>query len=174
MGFFSALNPFSSDSSPGEMIQFTDAQCDDAGFRALKEFHNHSTLRYPQNYSMTFDELKSRVGAITIQSIGFAILANNFDQKKVADAMDALSDQGEGKLPATANSWFAVIKDVSVHVDFIEALKYTAVASAGDIADGAAQVGDSVLFTGKILLTVLPIAIPAAILFVLYRKAKTV
>lgn len=170
MSFLSSLNPFSSESAPGESISFTDAQCDDAGFRALKEFHNYSTLKYPQNYSLTLDGLQSAVGKITKQSIGFAILANNFDDRKVADAMDALADKGEGKLPASPNSWFAVIKDVSVHVDFVEALKYTAVASAGDIAQGAQQIGDSVLFSGKLVLLLLPVAV----VFILYRKTKAI
>lgn len=174
MSFFSALNPFSSDSKQGETIQFSDAQCDDAGFRALKEFHNHSIMRYPENYSMSFDELQSRVGKITQQSIGFAILANNFDQARVTESMDTLSDKGRGLLPQNKTAWFNVIKDVSIKVDFIAAVKYTVVESAGDIAEGAAQVGDAVLSTGKILLMVLPVAIPAAVLFVLYRKSKSI
>ena len=149
----------------------------DRGRAAVKEFHNYAIANYSRNYKMTFNELIDRLAGqnkFFLEGLGLAINSTEMSDAKVSKAMRALADKGQGKLPTNWNSWFSVLKDEAVKVSFLDAATYTATESAKDIAHGFKEVGDVTLTTMKSVGVVLPLALTAAVLFVIYNKAKSI
>jgi len=70
---------------------------------------------------------------------------------QVQSAMQALATQGGGKIPTDFNAFTAVLQNSAVQVDFLSALWYTVTATAGQVAAGAEQVGESVMNVGTFL-----------------------
>ena len=153
----------------------------DRGRAAFVYFHNRAS-RYP-NYSYTLDEAlkivskgEKNIGIFT-DSIGGLIREIQVDGflsgNKVKNAMENLADKGAGKLP-DRNTFFAALSSEAQDFSFREAAPFVVVESVKEIATGAQAVGDSIITTGKILTTIGPIVIVAAVLYIVFYKTKQV
>jgi len=167
MGFFD----FSLSSQPQNQI--------DKGREALKYFHNQA-CKY-SSYNLTFDQLLSQVGGkrpdIFLEGMGTAIEATGMGSGKVEDAMEALADRGQGKVPASMNSFFSALSDRATTITFTDAVgaaPQIATEVAGDVVKGAASVGDTVLTTLSSLQTILPLLVVGGVIYVFVSKVRKV
>lgn len=151
----------------------------DRGREAFQYFHNRAS-RY-SGYSYTMDEAlkivarsEKNIGIFT-DSIGGLIREIQGDGfltgNKVKNAMENLADKGAGKIP-DRNTFFAALSSEAQDFTFREAAPFVLVESAKEVATGAQAVGDSIITTGKILTTIGPIVVVAAILYVVFYKTK--
>jgi hypothetical protein len=150
-----------------------------AGLTALKEFFNYSVSEFSDFSYSNFDNFYSTVKAVPhsafiAEGLGLAINSNEMSGSSVTAAMHALADQGGGKIPSSMNGWFSALTNEASKVNFLDATVYVAQTSAVDLANGAKYVGDQVIETGKSLLSIAPLALTAAALFILYRKSKSI
>lgn len=147
------------------------------GREALVVFHNYCVNHF-SSYRLTFDQLLTAVtsqkGAKFLpEAIGQMIRESDMSLGKVEDAMEALAKRGGGRIPDNWMSWLNALADEASKVTFIDAASYVTVESAKDVAKGFAEVGDTILDTAKSIGFVAPLALTAAFLFIIYRKAKT-
>ncbi len=153
----------------------------DVGRKALMSFHNYAISKYKQNYNRSFEQLldelaSNRVigGPYLTEGLGLAINSNEMSDSKVRAAMEFLADKGQGRLPATSTAWFKALTDQSTSVSFLESIPYVAVESAKDVVKGTAEIGKAVIDTGKSLLTVGPILIVGAVIFIGYAYTRRI
>lgn len=71
---------------------------------------------------------------------------------QVQASMQALAQQGGGKIPTDFNSFAAVFTNVATQVNFFDALWYTVAATAHDVGAGAAAAGQGLLDAGSTIL----------------------
>ena len=150
---------------------------EERGRAALREFHNHSVNRYGDVYRYTFDELlreATKKNKFLLEGLGLAINSMEMSDEKVNRAMHELADAGKGRIPADWNGWFTAVKDSAMKVSFAEVVTYVASESAKDVVAGAQEIGDAVITTGKSLLTIMPLVLTLAAVFIVYNKAKSV
>lgn len=148
------------------------------GREAVVIFHNYCANNF-SSYTLRLEELiasteAQKGGRFFLEGMGMVIRETELSSSKVEDAMIALAKQGRGRIPDNWNTWIRVLGDEAAKVDWLDATAYTATETAKDLAKGAAQVGDVVLDTAKSIGVIAPLAITAALLFILYRKAKTI
>lgn len=158
--------------SPAE----TNSQSDfDRGLHYMSLVHNNLVSDYSDTYgSTTFQEFQDwfgRVAKFLPEGLGHTIALVEMDESDVQKAAKLLADRSRGN--KFDWNWFDdAIRQVSTNPSLTKLLGETAVASAGDIAKGTAQIGDSVLATGKTLLTIGPILIVAAVVFIGYTYTQ--
>lgn len=70
-------------------------------------------------------------------------------EEQVKQAMYALADKGQGKLPTSIGMFVSYLSNQASEVSFMDALSYTAQASAVQVAQGVQEVGKEIIDTGK-------------------------
>lgn len=155
----------------------------EVGREAMKYFHNENSKF--ENYSMPFDQLLSTVAGrggsdqqvgIFLDSIGSAInsireggfLRGGGDVKS---AMENLANKSQGQVPTQA-SFFKALSDQAAQPSFIDAVSAVSIGTANEIGKGAVAVGNSVIESGKLLATFLPVLLLGAVAFIIYKNAK--
>jgi hypothetical protein len=121
------------------------------GVDALTYFHNRA-LRYPENYSISFDDLKIRLSEVSkgqfLSGFGFAIENSELSERDVRESMERLADAGAGKIPSRWNDFFNALHREPSGFSF-DALVSTVKSTASDIGSGLKQVGDVSIDTLK-------------------------
>lgn len=151
------------------------------GREAYNYFWNEVQQYIPSNITATsyLDRItgSARNSQIFLDGLGFAInqIAENtyFMSSKVQNAMEKLANDVKNKVP-NKNLFFDYLRDQSTQTNIIEALPSVVSGSAETLVQGAQQVGNAVIDTGKSLLTVMPLALTAAALFLLWSYTKKV
>ena len=136
----------------------------------LKRFYDANKILNSQKVNYTFDQmlstLTSRKGsAAFIESLGLGINASGFSNSKVQNAMSALAKIANGKIPGSNQDFRNFLINEGYKVSFVDAVTYVTTESVKDIVKGAQQVGESFLFTGKLLTYALPIIIGVVVYF---------
>jgi hypothetical protein len=136
----------------------------DLGLKILRSFYGSARYSYPFATNYSFDDmiaiLHSRVGGKNIESgLGLAANLADFDDDKINTSMRALALSSGGKIPSKNGDFYAFMVNEATKVNFVDAIVYTTKESAKDVVNGAAKVGDSLLFTGQIVIWLLPIAV---------------
>lgn len=145
---------------------------------ALSFFHNYS-IQFSKYKVKTIDELSEIVGkkspTIFLESFGFAINTIGMSVSQVEDAMESLADQSQGLVPNQASFFTALSDRISrpTFLDYVGATPRVALDSASDVVKGAADVGNAVIDTGKSLLVIGPLLIVVAIVYIGYRRTKS-
>ena len=101
----------------------------------------------------------------SIQSDG--LLSNS----QLKSSMENLAYQAQGKIPKR-ESFYSAISGQAQDFNFMQAVPTVAKETAGKILEGAQEVGNAVLDTGKSLLTVGPLVIVLCIGFYVWSKTK--
>lgn len=121
------------------------------GSDALVYFHNQA-LRYPENYSMSFDELKLKLSNMSngnfLSGFGFAINSAEIPDSTVEESMIRLADAGNGKLPSRWMDFFNALNRDPSGFSF-DSVVSTIKSTASDIGAGLKQVGDVSIDTLK-------------------------
>lgn len=173
MGF---LDYFTTPKTP-ESYQGNSLSNQERGLGAMQQWHNYSIMKYPNNYSLTFEQLQTQTGAITrfvAEGIGMTIDVNSMTDTQIQKSMQNLSDAGQGRIPAGVSDWINAMINVSANPSFLETAEGAAVQTAKDVSSGLQQVGDTVLTTASSLKVVLPILVVGAVVLIVYDKAKAV
>lgn len=174
MGLFDFFNP---STTAQQTYQGNSQANQDRGLAAMQMFHNYCIMKYPDNYSITFDELQTKTGALTkfvAEGIGSTIDVNNMTDKQIQTSMQNLGDAGQGRIPATASDWINSMINVSANPSFLDTAEGAAVQTAKDVTSGLEQVGNTVITTASSLKVVLPILVVGAVILIVYDKAKAV
>lgn len=147
------------------------------GREALIKFHNASTA-YPDYAGISFDQMLKAVSRnhpdIFLDGLGGAIREIGMRDSKVSDAMVTLASQAKGKMP-NQNAFFSALSQSAQNLTFTDYMleSPTIVKNiAVDLGEGAKQIGDAVIDTGKSLTTILPLVIVGAVIFVIVMKSK--
>jgi hypothetical protein len=151
----------------------------DKGRMALKYFHNQA-LKY-EGYNLKLDDLINRLGTpkqipIHLEGIGDQIDMFQLPESKVEEAMEALADRGQGKVPpaGTSTPYENAIGGKAGEVNWVDATAYVATDVAVKVGDGLQVVGTSVLDTFGTLFKIAPILIVGAVIFIVVRRTKEV
>lgn len=148
----------------------------DRGRAALKYFHNRSCAYSP--YKETLDSLISKVGGkrpeFFLEGLGMAINTIGMSDSQVRDAMTNLAEVSHGQVPQNSVFYKALSNRVSSLTtgDWIKGLPEIAGNTALDAAKGFEAVGNAVLDVGKSLLTVGPLLVVVAIIFIGYQRTR--
>lgn len=149
----------------------------DRGRAALRYFHNQASTYAA--YDLTFDELISKLGgkvpAYFLEGLGMSCV--DVPEYQVKQAMEALANAGQGRLPAQPFAFYKAISDrasiLSVR-DWVSAAPAIAVETAKDVAAAAQGVGQTVIQTASSLKSILPLLIVGAVVFVVVSKARKI
>lgn len=151
----------------------------DQGRVAIKYFHNRSA-RYA-TYKESMDSLILKVGGkrpeFFLEGIGLTINSIGMSESKVKQAMESLANAGQGRIPANPSLFNKALSDRATNLttgDWIGGLPEIAGQTAVDLAKGAQAVGDAVLDVGKSLLSVGPLLIVVAVIFIGYKRVRMV
>lgn len=149
------------------------------GREALTHFFNASKKYTAFNYS--FDNMLEIIAGspkavqFFLDGIGTAIIEIQKDDfltgNSVKTAMTKLADVSKGKLPEKAYFYSALSTEAS-NVTFIQALPSVIKGTATDLVNGAQQIGNTIIDTGKILNMLFPFVAVTAILFIVREKTK--
>ena len=138
------------------------------GTTALKAFWSWSKSFYPTSFTYTFDQFLALYGKkkdIYADGIGGAIRETDLSSSKVESSMRVLAQRSGGKIPKDHNQYIMAFSDQAAKINYLDAIVFTATESIGDIANGAAELGDSLITTGKIINFLLP---ALGVIFVLF------
>jgi len=145
---------------------------------ALSFFHNYS-VGFP-GYNYTLDSLIEKIGGkyptMFLEDYGFAINTIGMSVGQTQQALEALADTSQGKIPTKTAFFQALSARVSnpTFMDYVGATPKVALESAGDVVMGFKEVGDAVLDTGKSLLVIGPLLIVAAVVFIGYSRTRQI
>lgn len=151
----------------------------DRGREALTEFHNYSVGF--SSYDLTYNELLQVVGGkhpdIFLDGLGLAIREIGMTTSQVKEAMRALADKAQGKIPPNQSAFFMALSNRIQNIstsDWLLATPQLLLESGKDIAMGFKQVGEAVLDTGKSFLVIGPLLIVAGVVYFgfLYSKKR--
>ena len=147
------------------------------GRAALLEFHNMS-CKFPI-YTIKFEELIAKVGGkfpdIFLEGFGFAIVQAGANNSQVHDAMAALVQQGQGRIPANKTVFFQAISNRTSNLtagDWVSLAPAIAADVTGEVIKGSAEIGNALIDTGRSLLAVGPLALVCAAGFILLMRTK--
>ena len=145
------------------------------GKDALQYFHNRA-LNYPENYKLRYEELiqylDQKYKGVFFDGFGFGIVSAGMTEGQVQQGMEALADQGKGRLPNQMNAYFNALIDPARSFSFSDAAREVIKGTARDLVEGAAATGKAVLSASSSLLTILPIALGAGVILFFYMKGK--
>jgi hypothetical protein len=141
------------------------------GREAVMYFHNASVGRGGYDFQ-TVDALIQRIGGkdpnIFLDGLGFAINTVRMSSSDLDDAMTALAQKSGGRVP-NPNSFFAYISNQSTKISYLDLTTDVVSHVASETAGGLQKVGESVLFTGNLLVLALPLIV-GYIVFANVRK----
>jgi hypothetical protein len=141
------------------------------GKKVLKSFYDNARFYFPKQYNFSFeiflktyqpDEKKLN---IILDGIGGGVRETELSDSKIKDAMAKMALASGGKVPSSYNAFFQYLQGEASKISWVDAAGFVAKESAIDILKGAQSVGDSLIFTGKILNFLLP---AIALVFVFY------
>jgi hypothetical protein len=142
------------------------------GREAMVCFHNASVGRGDYNFR-TVDALIERVGGanpqIFLDGLGFAINTVRMSSGDLDDAMTALAQKSGGKVP-NPNSFFSYISNQATKISYLDLSKDVASHVVSETASGLQKVGESVLFTGNLLVLALPLIVG----YIVYSNVRKV
>lgn len=148
----------------------------EVGLNALKYFYNEQKKRYPKTSLGSIDELvkvlESRKGGKNfLLGLGLGINFGEIPEYRVKTAMETLAINSGGKIPLNNNDFRDYLTNEATKISYVDAISSTIVETTKDITKGVAEVGETVITTGKVISFIMPF-MPFIILFVLYRIVK--
>lgn len=144
------------------------------GRKVLRYFYNWNRLLYPKVFAYSFDEFLSSYGKkidIYMDGIGLGVRSAGVSDSRIDAAMNALAMNSAGKIPSDYQVYFKYIQDEAVKISWMDAAAYVAKESASDILNGAKEIGDTLIFSGKILKFIIPLAVFVIAYFWVKRKS---
>lgn len=142
------------------------------GREALMYFHNASVGRGSYDFQ-TVDALIQRIGGadpqIFLDGLGFAINTVRMSSGDLDEAMTSLAKNSGGRVP-NANSFFSYISNQSTKVSYIDLTTDVVSHVASQTGAGLQKVGESVLFTGNLLVLALPLIVG----YIVYSNVRKV
>jgi hypothetical protein len=146
------------------------------GRAAILKFHNFSCA-FPA-YTISIEDLVKRFGGdIFLEGFGFAIVETDASDSQVRDAMLALANQGQGRIPASQTAFFQALSNRTSNLtagDWVSLTPAIAADVGKEVIKGTAEVGSAILDVGKSLLTIGPILVVAAVLYIGFVKTKQI
>lgn len=149
----------------------------ETGREAFTYFYNKSI----QYSDLKFNEMASQIAGSEksvqyfFEGLGLAINSIQADGflsgSAVKDTMTNLASKAHGKLP-TRNSFYAALSGKAQDFSFVEAAPIVIKETASKVLEGAQEVGNAVLDTGKSLLTIMPLVLVGAVIFFVWSKTK--
>lgn len=143
------------------------------GEKVLRAFHSYWRTQ-PNSGGVSYEKMMELLnqrrpgGSFLLEGIGLGVRSAEISDNRIDAAMRKLAADSGGRLPARNQDFFTYLSNEAVKIDFVDAAIFTAKESAKDIVKGAAAVGDSLIFTGKVVTFILP----AVILLFLYIYLK--
>lgn len=151
----------------------------ETGRQALTYFYNASKKYSAFNYS--FDKMLEIIAGspksvqFFLDGIGTAIIEIQKDDfltgNRVEKAMTKLADVSKGKLPEKAY-FYSALSQEAANVTFIQALPSVVSGTAKELVQGAQEIGNTLIDTGKIINMIFPFAAIGALLFIFKEKVK--
>lgn len=143
---------------------------------ALLVFHNRSAMY--SGYDFTFDQFLDQVGGggakttAFLDGFGLAVRSIGLSTSELNSAMQALADQGQGRIPENKNVFFKALSDQAQDINWISATPKIIAGVTTDVVKGVAAGGESVITTLKSLNTVLPLVIVGGVIWFIVQKFK--
>jgi hypothetical protein len=148
------------------------------GRSAFKAFHNYAVSNFPENYQLkNVDELitaakNGRAGLDLATYVGDLANSLEISETQANEAMENLAKKGEGRIPKNWQDWGNALSNKVMDYSFFDAVTYTAIESTKDIAGGVAQVGDSAIFTLKVMKYLVPALIIGGVAWIGYSRIR--
>lgn len=149
------------------------------GRTAMIYFHNRAALY--SGYNITLDQLIDQVGGkrpeIFLDGLGMTILNLEMRDGQIKDAMVSLADTTKGMIPKNNTIFFQALSNRLTNVtvsDWVVASPEIAGNIAKDLGQGAVEIGNTVITTGKGILAIAPVLIIAAGVFIFYSRTRQI
>lgn len=149
----------------------------ETGREAFSYFYNRSVPYTDLKFSEMAKQIAGSEKSIEFFFDGMGLAINSIQSDgflsggSVKMLMENLADKAKGKLPTRA-SFYAAISGKAQDFSFMEAAPIVLKETAVKVLEGAEEVGNAVLDTGKSLLTIGPLVIVGAVLFIVWAKTK--
>lgn len=160
----------------------------DKGREAFKYFHNASVGVGNYNYTMDqaigivasnggSETVSDDVSTIFLDGLGGAIENIQSDGSLggsgVQDSMEALAAKAQGQLPSST-SFFQAVGNTASNPTFLTIAAAVIPQTASQVVGGVAAIGQSIINTGSILTTLLPVVAVGAVLFIVFARTKQI
>lgn len=141
------------------------------GESVVKKFYSWNKTFYPQVFKLSYEEFLQALNSnpkknqILFDGIGGGVREADISNSRIDTAMRKFALDSKGKIPAKPMDFFNYLSNEATKVNFVDAVVYTVKESVGDIASGAESLGNSLIFTGKILNFLLPAIVLVIVFF---------
>lgn len=145
----------------------------EAGKTALQYFHNGSTDY--EAYKLSFEELIANYGKkadIYMDGIGMTIRHLELSQSAVREAMFALADKAQGKIPKDHQDYIRFLGNRAAEINWLEFAVEVGKETASQTVHGLATFGESVKTTLSWFTTLLPYLAIGGVVFYIYSFSK--
>lgn len=140
------------------------------GRKAIQYFYDEQKRLFSSKAPKSFDDLikilEARQGGKNfLLGLGLGISLAEVPEYRIKSAMLNLARNSGGKIPQSNNDFRDYLINEATKVNFTDAVTFTVVESAKQIANGAQAVGESVILTGKLINYALPFIVGVLIYF---------
>lgn len=148
------------------------------GKKYLNVYFGYMKSFYPLTYgNYSFEKfyellIKIKGGKALADGLGGGIREAGLSSSNVNESMKQLARSGNGKVPASQYDFFKYLIEGSKNISYVDAIAFTVVETAKDVASGLESVGGQLIFTGKFLNLFLPVIIIGALYFYFKEKIK--
>ncbi len=147
------------------------------GTKALRSYFENMVRFYPAIFKdYSFEKFlatiatKVKGGRTLADGLGGGIRETGLSSSQVSEGMKKLAQNSRGRVPATFTDFFNALTKQATQVNYLDAAAFVLVESTKDVVKGAAEVGDSLITTGKILNFILPAILIFLVFFWLNQR----
>lgn len=147
----------------------------DRGEKVFRAFYNNSRALFPSTFKYSFSDFLNFYGSkseIYLDGVGGGVREAGISDSKIESAMRSLARASKGQIPKNPMQFFSYLSGEATKIDYVDAAFFVAKESVKDIAKGAQAVGDSLIFSGKILNFLLPGIVLFFVFFWINKKTE--
>lgn len=132
------------------------------GTKALKAYYGYMRSMYPSTFKYSEAEFfvilsKIKGGKALADGLGGGIREVGMSDSEVNTSMRRIAQVGAGKIPATYYDFFSALINEATKFNLADAAAFTIVESGKQVLGAAQDVGNQLIFTGRIVNFFLPL-----------------
>lgn len=134
----------------------------DLGLKTVEYFWKWSRSFYGSSFNYSLEKFVSLLALnktkvdIILDGIGLGVREAELSDSRIESAMRRLALSSKGKIPSDYQVFFKFLSDESVKINWVDATFFVVKESTKDVINATAEIGKSLITTGKILNFLLP------------------
>lgn len=146
----------------------------DRGLKVFRAFWNWNRT-FHRSFNLSFDEFLKSYGNkadIYLDGIGSGIRFADVSDSRIDTAMRSMARNSNGQIPKNPLVMVQYLSNEAVKIDWRDAAGSILADTAGDLLEGAADLGNSLITTGKILNFLLPVIALVVVYYLLNKNTE--